>query len=123
MPTTLELTPDTLVVHIDGADKLWALKSRLTIPTSNVVGARGASDEARKWLHGIRLGGAHLPGVISAGRFYSHGEMVFWDVHDSDKAIAIDLRDEHYGHLVIEVDDPEREIGRIQQAAGVGVPA
>ena len=48
--------------------------------------------------------------------------MVFWDVHDPDKAIAIDLRDEHYGHLVIEVDDPEREIGRIQQTAA-GVPA
>jgi hypothetical protein len=38
------------------------------------------------------------------------------------RAIAIDLRDEHYGHLVIEVDNPEREIERIQQAAA-GVPA
>ena len=117
MPTTLELTPDTLIVHIDSADKLWALKSRLAIPINNVLGSHEAGDEARKWLHGIRLGGTHLPGVISAGRFYSHGEMVFWDVHDPDKAIAIELRDEHYGHLVIEVDDPECEIERIQQAA------
>lgn len=122
MPTILELTPDTLVVNIDGADKLWALKSRLAIPLANVLGAREARDEARRWLHGIRLGGTHLPGVIYAGRFFSHGEMVFWDVHDPDKAIAIDLRDGHYGHLVIEVDDPEREIERIQQAAA-GVPA
>lgn len=122
MPATLELTPDTLIVHIDGADKLWALKSRLTIPISNVLGARAAADEARKWLHGLRLGGVHLPGVISAGRFYSHGEVVFWNVHDPAKAIAIELRDERYGHLVIEVDEPEREIGRIQQAAA-GVPA
>jgi hypothetical protein len=55
--------------------------------------------------------------VISAGRFYSHGQLVFWDVHDPEKAIGIDLRDEHYGRLVLEVGDPEQEIARIEQAA------
>ena len=29
----------------------------------------------------IRVGGAHVPGVLSAGRV-SHGQLVFWDVHD-----------------------------------------
>ena len=116
MPTTLELTDTTLVVHLEGADKLWALKSRLTIPLSNVIGAHNAGDEAHTWLRGLRLGGTHVPGVISAGRFYSHGEMVFWNVHDPDNAIAIDLRDEHFGHLVIEVEDPAEEIARIQHA-------
>ena len=91
-------------------------------PDQPRAGVREARDEAGKWLQRTLLGGTHLPGVISAGRFYWHGEMAFWDVHDPNKAIAIDLRDEHYGHLVIEVDDPEREIGRIQQTAA-GVPA
>jgi len=52
----------------------------------------------------IRVGGAHVPGVLSAGRV-SHGQLVFWDVHDESKAIVTELRDEHYARLVTEVDD------------------
>jgi hypothetical protein len=117
MSANIELTGDELIVHVEGADKLWALKSRLQIPLADVAGAHQAGDEARKWLHGFRTGGTHIPGVISAGRFHSHGETVFWDVHRPEKAIAVELRGEHFGHLVLEVDDPAGEIARIQQAA------
>ena len=121
MPTRIELTPQALVVHVEGADKLWALKSRLEIPLEHVAGAASATEEARKWFHGIRVGGTEIPRVISAGRFHSHGQLVFWDVHDAEKAIGIELRDEHYSHLVVEVADPEAAIARIEQAAA-GVP-
>jgi hypothetical protein len=117
MAASVEVSGDSLVVHIEGADRLWAIKSRLEIPLANVVSAAAASVEARSWLHGIRVGGAHIPGVVSAGRFYSDGQLVFWDVHDADKAIGIELRDERYARLVIEVADPEAEIRRITQAA------
>jgi hypothetical protein len=36
--------------------------------------------------------------VISAGRFYSHGQLTCWDVHDPEKATGIELRDERYGN-------------------------
>ena len=116
MAASIEVTGDSLVVHIDGKDKLWSLKSRLEIPLANVVSAASASAEAHSWLHGIRVGGTHVPGVITAGSFYSHGQLVFWDVHDPDKAIGIELRDERYARLVIQVADPEAEIRRIAQA-------
>ncbi|MEU7854512.1 hypothetical protein [Nonomuraea sp. NPDC049141] len=35
----LHVDGDTLVVEIEGLDKLWALKSRLTIPLANIRGA------------------------------------------------------------------------------------
>jgi len=122
MSARLEITAERLIVHVEGADRLWALKSRLEVPIDHVTGAASATEEARKWLHGMRVGGAHIPGVISAGRFYSHGQMVFWDVHDPEKAIGIELGDERYGRLVLEVEDPEAEIARIEQAIS-GVPA
>jgi hypothetical protein len=120
MAASVEVSGDSLVVHVAGADRLWAIKSRLEIPLANVVSAAAASAEAHGWLQGIRVGGAHIPGVFSAGRFYSDGQLVFWDVHDADKAIGVELRDERYARLVIEVADPEAEIRRITQAAAAG---
>jgi hypothetical protein len=116
MPASIELTRDSLTVHIQGADKLWALRSQLQIPLVNVISAQAANVEAHKWFHGLRLAGAEIPGVISVGRFCSHGEHVFWDVHEPDRAIAIGLRDNRFDKLVIEVENPEREIGRIREA-------
>src|SRR4051794_17211328 len=115
MPASIEIKCDLLLVNIQGSDRLWALKSRMEFPLTNVVGATSATTEAQEWLHGLRLGGTHMPGVISAGRFYRDGRRVFWNVHHPDKAIAVELRDERYSKLLIEVDDPDEEIQRIRQ--------
>jgi len=118
MTASITLTPDTLIIDIEGTDKLWALKSRLQVPFANVAAVAPAESKAREWLHGIRLGGTHIPGVITAGRFYSHGKWVFWDVHDPAKAIGIELRNEHYSKLIVEVGNPEDQISQIRQATG-----
>jgi hypothetical protein len=44
---------------------------------------------------------------------------VFWDVHDPAKAIGLDLRDEHYTKLVVQVDNPEEHIGKVGEATQV----
>ena len=64
----------------------------------------------------MRVGGTHIPGVISVGRFYSHGELVFWDGHETENAIAIQLLDERYDKLVIEVENPGQDVVRIREA-------
>jgi hypothetical protein len=84
-------------------------------------GCPACSDRPRDVLS-LAARGSHIPGVISAGRFYSEGQLVFWDVHNPDNAIAIELRHERHGHLVLEVEDPEADIACVQQAAA-GVPA
>jgi hypothetical protein len=122
MPATINVEGDLLAVHIEGADKLWALKSRLEIPIANVTGVHSAEDEARQWLHGIRLVGMHIPGVVSAGRFYSHGKWMFWDVHDPAKAISIDLQHEDYSQLVVEVEDPGAQTEQIRAAIAGSPP-
>jgi DNA-binding transcriptional regulator LsrR (DeoR family) len=62
------------------------------------------------------LPGTEVPGVITAGTFYEHGERVFWDVHHPERAIALSLRDERYAKLVVEVEDPEATIAAIEAA-------
>jgi hypothetical protein len=114
----VELAKDTLSIHVRGMDQLWALRSHLEIPLSHVSGAEAAPEAARSWWQGIRSGGTHVPGVITAGTFHQEGERVFWDVHDPDKAIVIGLRDERYARLVIEVEDPPTTVAAIQEAIG-----
>lgn len=56
-----------------------------------------------------------MPGVIRAGIFYQDGKRIFWDVHDPEKTIAIDLHDERYSQL-IEGADPDAAVKLIQSA-------
>lgn len=108
-----EITSDMLIIRMEGDDKRWALKSELQIPRAHVLGAEPTEAEAREWFHGIRLGATHVSGVISAGRFYEHGQRVFWDVQDPQRAIAINLQNDRYSKLVIEVEDPAAALAAI----------
>ena len=114
----VELAEDTLIVHVRGMDQLWALRSRLEIPLSHVVGAQADPQEARGWWPGIRTGGTQLPGVITAGTFYQEGERVFWDVHNPEKTVVIKLKDERYARLVVEVENPPATVAAIEEALG-----
>jgi hypothetical protein len=112
----LSIADGKLTLHVRGADKLWAFKSSLEIPLVHIATVRANPEAARGWYHGIRMPGTSVPGVITAGTFYQDGKRVFWDVHSPDKTIAIDLHDERYNQLIVEVDDPEAAVRLIQNA-------
>ncbi|MBP2320395.1 hypothetical protein JOF56_000780 [Kibdelosporangium banguiense] len=112
---TISVQGKDLVVVMEGLDKVWALKSKLTIPLAHVRGATldpGILGEPK----GIRAPGTHLPGVITAGTFRQDGEKVFWAVRDALKAVVIELADESYSRLVVEVDDPRAVVAMVEQA-------
>ena len=111
----VSIAGDDLIVDVEGLDKLWALTSRLTIPLANVRGATADPGIVRE-PKGVRAPGTHVPGVIVAGSFYTEGERVFWDVRDGAKAIVIELGDQNYARLVIEVDDPRGTVDMIENA-------
>lgn len=113
----LAIAEGKLTLHVRGADKLWAFKSSLEIPLAHIAGVKADPEMARGWWHGIRLPGTNLPGVVTAGTFYQDGKRVFWDVHDPEKTIVIDLHDERYNQLIVEVADPQEAVKLIQNAA------
>jgi hypothetical protein len=105
---------DTLIVEIEGMDRLWALKSRLEIPLANVRGVTadpGAITEPK----GLRTSGTHMPGVITAGTFRVDGERIFWDVRDPAKAVVIELHDERYARLIVQVENPRTTVELIER--------
>jgi hypothetical protein len=107
---------DKIVLEVQGWDKLWALKSRLEIPLENIRSVRVDPTVARAWWKGIRAPGTHLPGVIIAGTFYQDGKRIFWDVKDPEKTIVIDLMDDRYDQLIVEVAEPSAAVRTIQDA-------
>ncbi len=112
--TIISVSEGNLIVEVEGWDKLWSLRSRLAIPIHHVVRVYADPKIAEPWWKGLRVAGTYLPGVIAAGTFYHHGNWVFWDVHKPENAVVIDLRDERYEKLIVEVGDPAETVARLK---------
>lgn len=112
----LAIEESKLKIHVKGADVLWALKSHLEIPLVHIRGVRADPSVAHGWWHGFRAPGANIPGVLTAGTFYQHGKKVFWDVHHPEHTIVLELHDERYDELIVEVADPNVAVRFIQDA-------
>jgi hypothetical protein len=104
-----------LTVEFRGIHRFWTLRRRLNVPLEHIVDARADRSLAAS-SPGWRLLGAELPGVVVAGRFISNGERAFWDLRNPDKAVVIELRDERYARLVLEVDDPDAVVAAVHRA-------
>lgn len=114
----ITIVGDRVRFEVQGSDKLWAFRSHLEIPLGHVKSARIDPEPARGWWHGARLLGTQLPGLLTAGSFYQHGGFVFYDVHDPDKTVVLELDHEHYQRFVIEVADPAATVALLSRATG-----
>jgi hypothetical protein len=115
---TVAVRDGVALFEVEGADKLWALKSRLEIPLAHIRDVRLDTAAARGWWHGFRECGTNVPGVITAGTFYQDGKSIFWDVHNPERVIVIALEDERYDELIIEVADPTAVLHLLQTSLG-----
>jgi ribosomal protein L29 len=107
VPTYVEVHEDHLVVDVRGREKLLSMLSRLYIPLEHVQGAEADPEIEHTLWRGWRIPGVHLAGVR------------FFDVHGRrDKTIVIHLKDETYGRLIVEVQDPAETVTKINEARG-----
>ena len=111
----ISFTDDTLILTILGLDQLWTFTHQLAIPFAHIRGVY-ANPTIDANHPGLRLPGAYFPGVITAGTFYQDGQRLFWDVHDPAHAIVIELHDERFDQLIVEVADPEGVVRAIWAA-------
>jgi hypothetical protein len=121
MMTEVTVTDDRLRVTIRGMDVLWALRSHIALPIDHVVGARRDPHVRAEgpWLGAGRTDSL-LDYAVAAGPMLVHGRREFWDVHDPGRAVTIDLVDEPYERLVVEVRDPAAVVAAVNAAARAG---
>jgi hypothetical protein len=100
------VTPDDrLLVRPVGLMRLWALSSGIDVPVTAIVDV-GVHD--RKGLvRGVRAPGAYLPGIITAGTYRSRGEKDLWMATRAKRVLVIELHDQRYRHVIVQVEDPE----------------
>lgn len=105
----------SFVFEVQGLHKLWALKSQITIPRENIVNAYRNTDDLT-WIMGLRAPGTHIPGVLTAGSYYfTKDGTIFCDVSHTDKSIVVELKDEHYKKLIIEVEDVDAALNMLSK--------
>jgi hypothetical protein len=97
---------NSILFNVKGLHKLWAFKSQLQVPVAHIRGVRQDPEALKGWWKGWRLPGTHVPGLITAGTFLKDDRRIFWDVHNEDNAVIIDLEHDDYDQLIIEVADP-----------------
>jgi hypothetical protein len=112
----ITITADAILFEVEGWDKIWSLRSKLTIPLTHIRDAYSDPEPAMGWFDGLKISGTAVPNIFRAGTFYQEGEWVFWDVADPENTIVIELEHERYKKLIVEVEDPPREVKKIKAA-------
>ena len=100
---------DHFVFNVVGMHKLLSFKDRIKIPKEHIAKAHKDIKSLPVWK-GVRLPGTHVPFFITAGTYHKRGSKNFWDVVKKRNAIVVELKDEAYRKLIIEVENPEETL-------------
>ncbi|MDC7999603.1 hypothetical protein POV26_00980 [Aequorivita todarodis] len=101
----IERIDNDFVFEVVGFHKILTFVNKLIIPAHHIVSAY-PNEQRLDFLPGLRLLGTGFPGLISAGTYWIDGDTIFCDVVNYENSIAIELRDEHYSMLIVEVEEP-----------------
>ena len=108
---------NTLAVFtLKGMDRFWAMKGEIRIPLNHIVGMREQPSPSMGWFDGFKLIGTDFPNRFRAGTYYQNGGKVFWDARQGEKVLVVDLKDEGYKKLIVQVDSPASAIRMINDA-------
>ena len=105
---------DRLLVRPVGMVRVWALSKGIEVPVTSMVDV-GVSP--RKGLvRGFRAPWTYLPGFMIAGTFRSKGEKDLWMVGRAKEVLVIELFDERYRHVMVQVEDPHAAVEALRAA-------
>jgi hypothetical protein len=119
LANTIEVRGETLVVvNVKKRERSSMFKPTMTIPLDHVLGAQADPEIERKLWRAWVLGTSSEYCVPEPGvRFYNSRHV------GAHKAIVIWLQEESCERLVVEVEDPEGVLERVNRAVGASARA
>ena len=109
-------------------DKILTLESKIKIPIRNISSLRYAEatiiqDRKRHGMSravGLRYGKRYIVGTFVE---WEREKVTFWNIHTKNAAaekrvLIMELRNERYNEIILEVDDCERVMEELRQVLG-----
>jgi hypothetical protein len=106
---TIQKEDGQFIFDVKGLHKIWAFKSKITVPVDSIVRVHQNKDVFNFWK-GIKMPGTSIPYLITAGTYFQGGKKVFWDVVNDKNCIIVELKDTSYNLLIVEVENPKDAI-------------
>ena len=106
MAVAVELTDTGIEVRLTRMDMVWSLRGVVTVPWSEVVGARVVDAKTARSRLMWKLGGTGLSGVVKAGRFTVQGEpgvREFWATYRDPEFLEIETSQLQPKRIVLQV--------------------
>jgi hypothetical protein len=97
---------DEVTVSLSAAEKLEALHGDVRVPRSAVLQVRVVPDGMDE-VHGLKIPGTGLRGVIMVGTWRSGQSVTFSVCHGNRPAVVLELTGQPYDRIVVTVDNPE----------------
>ncbi len=101
-----------MVINVLGMHKLWAFKDRIELAGSSIKSVRETDPSVSPpfW----RAPGTYIPWIIVAGTYYGKKGKEFWDTTRRSKQIVIELENDKYTKVVVDVENPAKTIREIR---------
>ncbi len=125
---TLAIKDQALTVNMEGLDKVFALRSSITVPLAHIVSVTARPDISKVMYMpvGSQFRGVRHTGLIVAGTLLmaDGSGNVFCDVHDENNALVIELQHDEFKRIIVEASDqtPEQARDMIEAALGHRTP-
>jgi hypothetical protein len=107
------------VFRMLGSHKLWTLRSAIRVPLAHILDVRHEEPES-PFLKGWVNIGTFIPSVILAGSFSVRGRWHFYDVTDWSKTVVVDLQNERFERLSVQVAEPAVVVRQLKGSAAAG---
>lgn len=98
---------ETVTVKLSVVEKLQAFRGNLTIHRRDVSNARVVPDGLAA-VHGLRLPGTSIPGMLKIGTWRSRLGRTLAVCHGRQAAVVFDLSGAAFDRVVLTVDDPRK---------------
>lgn len=92
-------------IRLSLVEEVLSLHGALHVPLRHVRGV-SADPVPAAWWRGVKIG-TQLPGVVVAGTFLTGEGAIFYDFRDARRCVTLELRDERYRRVVVQVDPPQ----------------
>lgn len=114
---TLIREDDTLVLQLTTMEKVEGLHGDLRIPFSSVQSVTILEDAVHA-VHGLKMPGTRIPGVLAMGTYMSNEGKTFAIVHHQTKrGVKVALTEALFDTLIVGVDDPEYVVSSLGLAS------